>query len=77
MTTLILTSPAPAGPAPQVYPGAFLPGMIPDAAAAQYGTPVSRPGGSSVIWGPARAVPAPGVQLDRGGPVEHGRADGS
>jgi hypothetical protein len=54
MTTLILTEAAPASPAPQVFPGAYRPGMIPDAAAAQYGAPMIRPGASPVSWGPRR-----------------------
>jgi hypothetical protein len=78
MSSLILeANQTPASPAPQQFPGAYRPGMIPDAAAAQYGAPMIRPGGTVIIWGPGHYDPAPGIGLNRGGLIERGRADGS
>jgi hypothetical protein len=47
----ILTEAIPASPQPQGHPGAYLPGLVPGAAAGQYGAPLSVPGGPVVVFG--------------------------
>lgn len=47
----ILTTPDPASPAPQGFPGAYRPGVLPGAAASQYGAPAEVPSGPVVVFG--------------------------
>ena len=74
---MILTEPVPASPAPQAFPGAFLPGCVPGAAAGQYGAPLAAPGGPVVVFGPGRGDAAPRSPLDRGSGAISGTAAGS
>lgn len=87
MDTAILTEREPASPAPVRHTGAYLPGIVPDSAAGQYGAPLAMPGGPVVQFGPGHASTASRSPLDRGsgaisgkavgGRAELGNADGS
>jgi hypothetical protein len=84
----ILTEPTPAIPGPQGFPGAYRPGIVPGAAAGQYGAPLLMPGGPIVVFTPHDDDPHSRSPLDRGsgaisghaspnGVTIHGNADGT
>jgi hypothetical protein len=76
MDTTILTEPAPAIPGPVRATGAYLPGLVPGAAAGQYGAPLAMPGGPVVVFGPAHADGSLRSPLDRGAGAIGGQVAG-
>lgn len=84
MADIIGSEPIPMPPAPQVYPGAFRPGLVPGAAAGQFGAPLSAPSGPAVVFGAGPGAIAPSIGLQPGelvrsasrGHTETGRAGG-
>lgn len=72
----ILTSNPPASPAPQAYPGAYRPGVLPGAAAGQYGAPLEVPNGPVVVFGSGHPDTAARSDLDRGSGAISGKTVG-
>lgn len=72
----ILTTPDPASPAPQGFPGAYRPGVLPGAAASQYGAPAEVPGGPVVVFGSGHLDNAPRSSLDHGNGAISGKVVG-
>lgn len=72
----ILTEPTPASPEPQAFPGAYRPGVLPGAAAGQYGAPLEVPGGPIVVFGTGHLDTASRSDLDRGSGAISGKTVG-